>query len=300
MTEVPSNNQKLIDNIQNLQNMEKQLYSNLEDLPKNNNGANQQNQIIEKINMMSDSRVHLYENLLATYGLIKDNVSSETQDVKDKIALLQSHEQQLNDMKNHVNHRKMLNVNNLRLTEINTYYSQKYKAYFGIFKKIALLCIILIVVSVLRQRYLITPRIANILAIILILICGFLTVPSVFDLSARNNLVFDEYDFGLNPTVKHNGTTLSSMGSDFKNRIELGLEDLDANTKKYAEDLKLIAEGDCVGPHCCTASGLKYDDTTNTCVVEQFTNRPPLGYSVLNDPPTQLVGSQNPGLYSIN
>ena len=125
MTEVPSNNQKLIDNIQNLQNMEKQLYSNLEDLPKNNNGANQQNQIIEKINMMSDSRVHLYENLLATYGLIKDNVSSETQDVKDKIALLQSHEQQLNDMKNHVNHRKMLNVNNLRLTEINTYYSQK-------------------------------------------------------------------------------------------------------------------------------------------------------------------------------
>jgi len=96
-----SNNEKVIQNIQKLQNMEKQLYSNLETLPHNS----EKSKIVDKINMMSDSRIHLYKSLLSTHGLIKNTVSSEKQDVKDKIQLISTYEKQLDEMKNEMNHR---------------------------------------------------------------------------------------------------------------------------------------------------------------------------------------------------
>lgn len=293
-----SNNEKVIQNIQKLQNMEKQLYSNLETLPHNS----EKSKIVDKINMMSDSRIHLYKSLLSTHGLIKNTVSSEKQDVKDKIQLISTYEKQLDEMKNEMNHRKNLNVNNLRLTEINTYYSQKYNAYFDLFKMIALFCIILIIVTFLRQRYIISPRIANILGIIVIIVGSIYTIPKIVDLYARNNLVFDEYDFNLNPD--NEGTT-NEPDTSGPSLMELGLENIGKKSKKYAEDLKLIASGDCVGPHCCTASGLKYDDKTNSCLLEGFVSHKgePLVGAPLNDTSTitkQLVMNRNPNYYSIN
>jgi len=205
-------------------------------------------------------------------------------------------------MKNEMNHRKNLNVNNLRLTEINTYYSQKYNAYFDLFKMIALFCIILIIVTFLRQRYIISPRIANILGIIVIIVGSIYTIPKIVDLYARNNLVFDEYDFNLNPD--NEGTT-NEPDTSGPSLMELGLENIGKKSKKYAEDLKLIASGDCVGPHCCTASGLKYDDKTNSCLLEGFVSHKgePLVGAPLNDTSTitkQLVMNRNPNYYSIN
>ena len=296
-----SNNEKIIENIQKLQNMEKQLYSNLETLPHTTNSI-EKSKIVDKINMMSDSRIHLYQTLLSTHGLIKNTVTSEKEDVKDKMQLITTYEKQLDEMKNEMNNQKNLNINNLRLTEINTYYSQKYNAYFSLFKMIALFCIILIVVIFLRQRYIISPRIANVLAIIIIIGGSIYTIPKIFDLSARNNLVFDEYDFQLKPGTQ--GTTTNSNGSGIS-LMELGLENIDEKSKKYAEDLKLIASGDCVGPHCCTASGLKYDDKTNSCILEGFVSNKgePLIGAPLNDNSTitkQLVMKRNPNYYSIN
>ena len=110
MTQNHSDKNTLIDNIQSLQNMEKQLYSDLENVSQNN--IDEQARLIDKINMMSSSRTNLFENLISTHGLIKDIVSSKKDDVSDKLKLVHSYENQLNEMKNEINKRKNLNVNN--------------------------------------------------------------------------------------------------------------------------------------------------------------------------------------------
>lgn len=312
MSQIHSDKKTLLDNIQSLQSMEKQLYSDLESVTQND--IDEQARLIDKINMMSSSRMHLFKNLALTHDLIEDVISSKKDDVSDKIKLVHSYENQLNEMKNEINKREDLNVNNLRLTEINTYYSKKYNAYFQIFKKIAIICILLIIVAVLRQRYMITPRVANILAIIIIIVACIMIIPTLFDLSARNNMVFDEYDFTLEPPKKDNSTINVKNNINYmKDMIELGLSEINNDTKSYAENsqaytdnLKLLAEGDCVGPHCCTAAGLKYDDKTNSCaIMENFESmkKPQLPFGLLSDPDTyskSLVIPRNPMVYSIH
>ena len=312
MSQVHSDKNTLIDNIQSLQNMEKQLYSDLESVTQND--IDEQARLIDKINMMSSSRMHLFKNLVLTHDLIEDVISSKKEDVSDKIKLVHSYENQLNEMKNEINKREDLNVNNLRLTEINTYYSQKYNAYFQVFKKISLICILIIIIAVLRQRLMITPRTSNILAIITIIVACIMILPTLFDLSARNNMVFDEYDFTLEPPKKDNSTiNIKNNINYMKDMIDLGLSDInnetksyDKNIQSYSDNLKLLAEGDCVGPHCCTAAGLKYDDKTNSCaIMENFEamKKPQLPFGSLSDPDTyskSLVMLPNSKFYSIH
>lgn len=307
-----SDKNTLIDNIQSLQNMEKQLYSDLENVSKND--IDEQARLIDKINMMSSSRTNLFENLISTHELIKDSVSSKKDDVSDKLKLVRSYENQLNKMKNEINKRKNLNVNNLRLTEINTYYSKKYNAYFQVFKKISLICILIIIIAVLRQRLMITPRTSNILAIITIIVACIMILPTLFDLSARNNMIFDEYDFTLELPSKQSSTINDKNEIDnMKQMIDLGLSHINDDIKSYAktsqeytDNLKLLAQGDCVGPHCCTAAGLKYDNKTNSCaIMENFEamKKPQLPFGSLSDPATyskSLVMPHNPMVYSIH
>ena len=127
-------------------------------------------------------------------------------------------------------------------------------------------------------------------------------------------MVFDEYDFTLEPPKKDNSTINVKNNINYmKDMIELGLSEINNDTKSYAENsqaytdnLKLLAEGDCVGPHCCTAAGLKYDDKTNSCVImENFEamKKPQLPFGSLSDPDTyskSLVIPRNPMVYSIH
>ncbi len=118
MSQIHSDKKTLLDNIQSLQSMEKQLYSDLESVTQND--IDEQARLIDKINMMSSSRMHLFKNLVLTHDLIEDVISTKKDDVSDKIKLVHSYENQLNEMKNEINKREDVTVNNLRLTEINT------------------------------------------------------------------------------------------------------------------------------------------------------------------------------------
>ena len=280
--------QDIINNIRSLQSTENQLYTQLGMLPSNENSENQKD-IINQINKVSQSRMNLYKNLSKKYADIQKDDTFEKQDLKNKTYMIQQNEKQLARMREQ-------NINNLRLTEINRYYGQKYKAYYGVFLRIIMACIAMIIIIVLRQRYLISSRTTNILAIIIIIVSLFLIIPALLDIFVRNNLIFDEYDFYFDqdhPEGDVSSGTSTNIMSD---------------AERYERELRELAEGECLGPSCCRDKGLSYDPQLSRCVFSSGSTTEPFisGQSTqfpgasLNDPCTmskQLVNTDRSGKY---
>ena len=299
--------QDVVNNIQSLQNVEKHLYSSLAEQPPGSN-IDMQKQVIDKINNISQTRISLFKHLDNVYSQLKNDVSNESKALKNQMKTIKSVESQLNKSKEQINNAKDANINNLRLTEINTYYGQEYSAYMQVFKYISFMCIGLICLAMFRQRYITGPRTTNILAMILIVISLIFIIPALFDIGSRNNMVFDEYDFYFDPTHPEQGDQDSStIFHDLKNKLEAELFN-----KKYDRDLELIADGACVGPGCCKAKGLLYDKKKEVCVSHkkskdsegflsgQSTQDPG---AFLNNPDTiskSLVEPPSSDLYSLN
>ena len=254
MTTVDTNYKDLIKNIKASQDIEKELYSDLDALPPNAE-LNRQKLIVDKINNTSQSRINLFKNLFALNSLLSRDITDETTTLQAKTQMLQTIEEELNRQKAQMTKEKDLNIRNLRLTEINTYYSQKYNAYYMIFQKIVYTCIVLLVVILLRQRYLISSNVSHLLAIIVVVVGLFLIVPTLFDLSFRNNMVFSQYDYSLRPDTEHpSDNTKSGKQKPF------------FDFRKYEKDLELLAEGVCLGSRCC-GPGQEYDRKKAKCVI---------------------------------
>jgi hypothetical protein len=215
-----------------------------------------QREYIEKLEDLGEDQKKYVEELNQVYNTLQKSNTGGAQQLKTQMNLLKNSEQQLQNNKDEMNKARHHNINNLRLTEINTYYSQQYKAYFNIFRNMVFLCIGLVFITMLRQRYILTSKIANILAIILIIIGLFFIIPPLLDIQARDNLVFEEYEFPFNAKHAKTGdmdadklaeTWESDVGEGI---IHLG-KDLESEAIKYEKDLGKLAGGMCIGKECC-------------------------------------------------
>ena len=245
---------QLVDNIQSLQKLEQELYLNLEKLPHDSSSVEAQEEIVDKINSISQTRIGQFEQLNLIYQLLEDNVRNEKAQLKDQIDLIYIMEKHLTHSRTHISKNKNLNISNLRETEINTYYSKKYNAQYEILRIIAVTCIPLLILTILRKRYIIPSSLSNILGILVFVIGCIFVVPRVIDISRRNNMVFDEYDMDFNPNEDSNPDIDHQDNED----------DL---LKKYGRDLKLLEDGECLGPACC-GKGMVYDNKKEMCIIE--------------------------------
>jgi hypothetical protein len=143
------------------------------------------------------------------------------------------------------------NANTIRMTQINTYYSKKYKAYSEIIKIIIFMCIPLLIITILTKRHILPSSVGTILGTILFIICLILIIPKIIDISYRNNMVFDQYDFSLDPSDPR-------LPSVNENRSEV-LE------QEAASGLT------CSNASCCN-SGMSFDRVIGKCKnnVESF------------------------------
>jgi len=236
------NQGQIINNIKSLQNLEQELYLNLEKLPSDSSSIDSQKEIVDRINNISQSRISLYEQIHSIYLLLNDKVSTEKQDLDDQVRLINISEKHLNRSKQQINKNKNLNRNNLRLTEINTYYSQQYTAYNFILKLVVYLCTPLLIIAVLKQQGLLSSTVTNLLGILILTIGLFFIIPKIIDVYMRNNMIFNEYDQAYNPDL------------DSKDEIiEPDDKELDLLNNRYLKDLVLLEKGECLGPECCSS-----------------------------------------------
>ena len=236
--------EQTMNNIKNLQNLEKQLYINLETETKNDNN-DKQAAIIKQINDISQTRINMFEQLKSVYQLLDNNFETDRNNLANELTTLSVVEKNLNNSKEELNRLKSNNSNALRMAEIDDYFSRKYNAYTDLFKHTILLMIPIIIIILLKRNQTISVQLSNMLLIVIIAISLFIIGGRLIDLSSRNNMSFQEYDFPVN-----------TYYSDDKSVLDYDLEQLGFLKHKVKDDFDEISGSlmgkDCIGSECCS------------------------------------------------
>lgn len=232
-------NDQLLNNISDLQKQEQDLYNQLN----NPSLSSQQKQnIINQINELSQIRFGLYSYTKDIVSGFEQN-SSNSQDVlSQQLVAINIVEEELNKNKIYLNAIDAEKQNKLRLVQINTYYGKRFNTYKQLMKTIVLFCIPIVILTYIYNIDLLPGRLYALLVVIIIIIALFFIGYQLIDISNRDNMNWDEYNWYFN-----------------KNNVPAD------NTTEPQEDPWAISGITCIGQECCT-NGSTFDSSLNKCV----------------------------------
>ncbi len=237
-------NQQALDNITQLQQQEKELYSSLEDV---NLSTQEKQQIIHKINEIAQIRMNIYSTLRDMYANYQDNVTASQDNYAQSKIAIEILENELNEAKRKMNMIRDEKYNKLRLVEINTYYGKRYDAHSKIMKIIVFTCIPIIILSVLHNKSILPDSLFILLASIAFVIGGVFLGIQVVDISNRDSMNWDEYNW-------------------YFDKSNAPPQDSSSNTTTTTTDPWETTVVPCVGSACCV-TGTTYDSNLNICVL---------------------------------
>lgn len=236
-------NEQTLNDIKTLQQVELELYDTLEkNATSNTMTPEQKDQLIKKINEISQMRINLYATLKDIYSFFQNNVSSSRITLAEQKMAIDIVENELNESKRRLQVLEEEKYNKLRLVEINTYYGKQYDAHTSIMKIIVIMCIPILFFGILAKIGILPGSIAAILTAIVIMIGVIVIGKQLLDLMNRDNMNFDEYDWNFNS---------KDAPAD--------------NETTPTKDPWAIPSRVCVGPECCNEYST-YDVKQNICV----------------------------------
>jgi len=252
---------EILENIHHLLENERELYNTLESMDADNSDKNEMYNIVAEIKNISEEIKSLFRDIHNSYEAVASYNSHKKEELNEKIRQAKSMEKDLLDRKNLHLSNETNNANKIREVEINTYYSSSYGAQSEIMMIIIVVCIPLVIISLLSKINIIPPNISDILMSIVILVGTGVVVFKVYDLTMRNNMNFDQYDWGKSHT---------SIPAD---KYDISLDNVDDNAEEY------LIPNSCVDGSCCS-TGTYFDETTNQCLVD---SNPIEGFSFIKN-----------------
>ena len=245
-SEIKSNfsekNQQVLFGISQLQKTEKELYANLE-LP--NLSSIEKQRIINQINELSQMRMDMYSNLQYLYSSYQQNVNNLDTTSDIQIKEINAMEDELNQLKIHLNSIDQMKIDKLRTVEINNYYAKRYNAYKNIMFVISLSCIPILLLTILSNKTIIPTNVYGLLVSLIVVIASYLIFKQYLDISNRDNINWDSYSWYFNKNDAPNPGDADDEGDLVEEEGEGG-------------DL-------CIGSACCQ-EGTIYDSNLNICV----------------------------------
>ena len=240
--DMEENNSQILNDIQSLQTIEQELFNNLENHP--DLTSDQQTQIVQKINNISNMRVNLYETLGGVNDFFKTSLSNSTHTLVEQTKAIEIVEKELNKAKKDLELMEEEKNNKIRLVEINNYYGQKYSEHSDLMKNLIYILIPALIISILKNKGILPSSISYILIIIIATIGTYNIWKKMISIVSRDSMNYEEYNwyFDANSAPAAN----PSDGSDPWASSGIG--------------------GTCVGEACCP-SGLTYDASLNQCEV---------------------------------
>ena len=233
----------IIDNINNLQQIENELYAKLSSDTSLDPAGRAE--IVSQINNLAKARGDLYNNMNDFSSQIETVAGERRNALVQNSVAVSVIQDQIQNSKQTLSGLEEDKSNKMRLVEINNYYGKKYEFQTEIMKIIILTCIPVLIISILLKKGFIPNMIATGLIIIVISVGLIVTGHKVIDLNKRNKFNFDQYDHPFNPyavqTSKTENTNLS-----------------DVNKMSFATS--------CLGPSCCTEGQTTWDQATGKCV----------------------------------
>jgi len=232
-------NQQVLNNISQLQSQEKELYASLDNATMS---SEEKQQIINKINEISQMRLNMYSGMKDMYSYYQQNVTASRSTLGQEVTAIDILENELNNSKKKLNLIEDQKYNKLRLVEINTYYGKRYNAHTQIMKTIVITCIPIIILAALANRGILPPKLYRLLAGIVLIIGVIILGRQLIDLSNRDNMNWDEYNWYFNQSEAPSDTTEGAPTNPWE-----------------------IGAVTCIGSACCY-EGSVYDESRNMCV----------------------------------
>jgi hypothetical protein len=252
-TELPNvqeNTTQILNDIQSLQTIEQQLFSNLEE--KTTLTPEQQKKIIQKINDVSKMRINLYETLNGVNSFFKNALANSKGTLVEQTAAIDIVEKELNTAKQRLKLLEEEKNNKIRLVEINNYYGQKYAEHSDLMKIVVIMLVPILILTILFNKSLLPSKIYYILIGIIAAIGGVFIWRTMFSIMLRDNMNYQEYNWYFDPNSAPKASSTTSEDPWFTANMP----------------------GTCVGDACC-ADGLVYDSSMNQCVVSIPTTETP-------------------------
>jgi membrane-associated HD superfamily phosphohydrolase len=262
MSELPNisqNNEQILNDIQTLQQMEQQLFNNLETnthlLPE------QQQQIIEKMNQLSNMRINLYQTMSGVNDFFQNALSSSVGTLKEQTIAIGIVESELNKSKKRLELLESEKNNKIRLVEINDYYGDKYAEHSQLMKIIIFTLLPVIILAILNNKNILPNSIYYVLVIIISIIGGYYFWRRYASIIMRDNMDYQKYNWFLNTNDSKTGP---------------------ANTNFKDPWLSATMPGTCIGENCCSENQ-EWDNTLNKCLTKTQTNKYKTDYKMGED-----------------
>jgi len=263
MTNSQNGYKNILDNITKLQDLEKQLYKELEINATEQGNENKQLELINRINEVSKIRISLLKTLNQTSSTLQNSIATSRVDLVDQLTLIGIVENQLNEAKAHMNKSDNIKNEKLRMVEINTYYGKRYQAHTELIKLLIYISGFMLILTILMKKELIPANIGKGVIGVVIAIGGFFLVRKFIDIYFRDNMDFDQYEWLDTPTndeqtvFQFDEQQLGMLGSGLKTEYS-NIED---DVGNIAGELGL----GCIGEECCS-SQMNYDKEKKKCV----------------------------------
>ena len=185
----------VLDAIKASQDEQQDLYDQLNTSSGDDDPVKTQKDIMGRITRLSKIRGALFGTLEQMYQRLGGRVATTRGVLADQITVAKVMEAQLAEAKRSLDQIAGSQDNKMRMVEVNTYYADKYKAQTGLMQLIIMVCLVFLVVVILMKRGFIPGRLGAILLLGVFIIGVLLVWIRLTDLSARDNMVFDEYSW---------------------------------------------------------------------------------------------------------
>lgn len=234
------NIQNMLNDIQSLQQLEQDMFQNLE----NNTtlSVQQRKQIVDKINNISDMRINLYKTLGNINQFYQKTLLNSQDTLVEQTNAISVVERELNRLKGKLSALEDEKHNKMRLVQINTYYSEKYEEQSQLMKYLLFTMIPLIIVIFIYNRGILPKTLFYALVVIISIIGGWFIVKTWISIVSRHNMNYQEYDWYFDPSSVSTGKTT------------------EGESDPWSADI-----GTCVGAECCSENQT-YDSVNNICI----------------------------------
>jgi hypothetical protein len=246
--------QDLMNQISQLQKTEEQLYrvltKNAENvaLGKETTMTNSEiENITTQINSLTATRVNLYNTLAKNYKhefILEKNTEKALKQQNETLKLL---EQELNKSKQNLAKIEDEKYNQLKMIEINTYFSQQYDAHVQLMKLIVVVGICMLC-TLLLQYFEPLKSASGPLFNLVTIIGSFFIINRLIDMYLRKNDNYDEYTWSTAPVNSDELSTANSQSTSFVDVSGIDIPSI------------------CLGQNCCS-EGTIWSDVSG-CILD--------------------------------
>ena len=268
---IQENNEQVLNDIQSLQEMEQQLFNNLETNP--NLTSDQQEKIIDKMNKLSNMRINLYQTLSGVNNFFQNALDSSIGTLKEQTVAVAIVESELNQSKKRLELLESEKNNKIRLVEINEYYGDKYAEHSQLMKIIIFILVPIIILAILNNKGILPNNIYYVLLVVISVIGAVFFWKKFAYMLMRDNMNYQEYNWYFDPNLATSGAATTSADP-------------------WLSTTSGSSFGTCIGQACCS-SGQVYDSTSNQCVATTTATTTQESFETINN----ILTKQQPGKF---